>query len=54
MSNYSVKKPITVLMGVLIIIVLGAYSLTKLPLTLFPDINLPYVVTNDNLSWGKS
>ncbi len=45
MSNYSVKKPITVLMGVLIIIVLGAYSLTKLPLTLFPDINLPYVVT---------
>ncbi len=45
MSNYSVKKPITVLMGVLIIIVLGVYSLTKLPLTLFPDINLPFVVT---------
>jgi HAE1 family hydrophobic/amphiphilic exporter-1 len=45
MSNYSVKKPITVLMGVLIIIVLGAYALTKLPLTLFPDINLPFVVT---------
>lgn len=45
MSNYSVKKPITVLMGVLIIIVLGAYSLTKLPLTLFPEINLPFVVT---------
>lgn len=45
MSNYSVKKPITVLMGVLILIVLGAYSLTKLPLTLFPDINLPFVVT---------
>lgn len=44
MSNYSVRKPITVLMGVLIIIVLGAYSLTKLPLTLFPDINLPFVV----------
>ncbi len=45
MSNYSVKKPITVLMGVLIIIVLGAYSLTRLPLTLFPDIELPFVVT---------
>ena len=45
MSSYSVKKPITVLMGVLIIIVLGVFSLTKLPLTLFPDINLPYIVT---------
>jgi len=32
-------------MGVLIIIVLGIYSVTKLPLTLFPDINLPYIVT---------
>jgi len=45
MSKYSVKKPITVLMGVLIIIVLGIYSLAQLPLTLFPDINLPFVVT---------
>ena len=45
MSKYSVKKPITVLMGVLIIIVLGAFSLTRLPLTLFPDIELPFVVT---------
>lgn len=45
MSSYSVKKPITILMGVLIIIVLGIFSVTKLPLTLFPDINLPYMVT---------
>ncbi len=45
MSSYSVKKPITVLMGILIIIVLGLFSVIKLPLTLFPDINLPYVIT---------
>ena len=45
MSKYSVRKPITVLMGVLIIIVLGIYSVTRLPLSLFPDINLPYIVT---------
>ncbi|QWC00371.1 efflux RND transporter permease subunit [Mycoplasmatota bacterium] len=45
MSKYSVKKPITVLMGVLIIIVLGVYSITKLPLSLFPEVNLPYIVT---------
>lgn len=45
MSSYSVKRPITVLMGILIIIVLGLFSVTRLPLTLFPDINLPFVVT---------
>ena len=45
MSKYSVKKPITVLMGILIVIVLGLFSVTRLPLTLFPDINLPFVVT---------
>jgi multidrug efflux pump subunit AcrB len=45
MGSYSVKRPITVLMGVLIIIVLGVFSVTRLPLTLFPDINLPFVVT---------
>ena len=45
MSHYSVKKPITVLMGILIIIVLGLFSITRLPLTLFPEVNLPFVVT---------
>lgn len=45
MSSYSVKKPITVLMGILIIIVLGVFSVTKLPLTLFPEIELPFIVT---------
>jgi HAE1 family hydrophobic/amphiphilic exporter-1 len=45
MSGYSVRKPITVIMGVLIVIVLGLFSITRLPLTLFPDIELPFVVT---------
>jgi multidrug efflux pump subunit AcrB len=45
MSAYSVKKPITVLMGILILIVLGLFSVTRLPLTLFPEVNLPFVVT---------
>ncbi|HPG43937.1 MAG TPA: efflux RND transporter permease subunit, partial [Acholeplasmataceae bacterium] len=45
MSSYSVKKPITVLMGILIIIVLGIFSVSKLPLTLFPEIELPFIVT---------
>jgi len=45
MSSYSVRKPITVLMGILIIMVLGIFSVTRLPLTLFPEIELPFVVT---------
>ena len=44
MSKYSVKKPVTVLMCILIVVVLGLYSLTKQSLGLFPDMNLPYVV----------
>ena len=44
MSKYSVKKPVTVLMCILIVIVLGVYSLTKQSLGLFPEMNLPYVV----------
>ncbi len=45
MSKYSVRKPITVLMGILIVITLGIFAVTRLPLNLFPDINLPYLVT---------
>ncbi len=44
MSSYSVKKPITVLMVTLIVVVLGVFSLTKLSLGLFPEMNLPYAV----------
>ena len=44
MSKYSVKKPVTVLMCILIVIVLGVYSLNNQSLGLFPEMNLPYVV----------
>lgn len=44
MSKYSVKKPVTILMCIMIVIVLGIYSLTKQSLGLFPEMNLPYVV----------
>lgn len=43
-AKYSVNKPISVLMGMFIVILLGIVSLTKLPLELFPNINLPYAV----------
>ncbi len=41
-SEYSVKKPITVLMGILMLVVVGIFSLSQLSLELMPDINLPF------------
>lgn len=42
MSEYSVKRPITVLMSVLMVIMLGVFSLGRLKLELMPDMNLPF------------
>jgi len=42
LSEYSVKRPITVLMGVLMVVMIGIFSLSKLSLELMPDMNLPY------------
>lgn len=43
-SKFSVKKPYTVLVGVILVIVLGVVSFTKMTADLLPSINLPYVV----------
>ena len=44
MIRGSVKKRITVLMATLIVMVLGFFSLTKMRLSLLPDMDLPYMV----------
>ena len=48
-SKYSVKKPFTVLVGVILVIVLGVVSLSKMTTDLLPDMSLQYamVVTTD-------
>lgn len=43
-SKFSVKKPYTVLVGVIMVIVLGIVSFTKMSTDLLPNINLPYVI----------
>ncbi len=43
MIRESVRKPYTVLVGVLMIIVLGIVSFTKMKTDLIPSINIPYV-----------
>ena len=44
MSGFSVKKPYTVLVGVVLAIVLGVVSFMKTTTDLLPNISLPYVI----------
>ncbi len=48
-ARFSVKKPYTVLVGVILVVVLGVVSLTRMTTDLLPDMNLPYalVITMD-------
>jgi len=43
-SKFSVKKPYTVLVGVVLAIVLGVVSFTKMTADLLPNISLPYII----------
>lgn len=44
MSKFSVKKPMTVFVAVVLIIILGVISFTHMSTDLLPDMELPYVV----------
>ena len=44
MTKYSIKKPFTVLVGVIMVLVLGFVSFFKLNTDLLPSMDLPYVV----------
>ncbi|MCI6017920.1 MAG: efflux RND transporter permease subunit [Clostridiales bacterium] len=44
MSKFSVKKPYTVVVAVLIVIILGVVSFTKLSTDLLPSMNFPYAI----------
>ena len=48
-SKFSVKKPYTVLVCVVLVLVLGVVSLTRMTTDLFPSMSLPYalVITTD-------
>lgn len=48
-SKYSVKKPYTVLVGVVLVIVLGIVSLSKMTTDLLPDMSFQYalIITTD-------
>lgn len=44
LSKYSVKKPYTVVVAVVLIIILGFVSFDKMTVDLLPNMNLPYAV----------
>ena len=44
MSKFSVKKPFTVLVGIILVLVLGVVSFTKMTTDLLPNMDLPYMV----------
>ncbi len=43
-SSFSVKKPLTVLVGVVIAVVLGVVAFSRMTPDLLPNVNLPYAV----------
>ena len=50
LSKFSIKKPFTILVAVVIVIVFGVIALTKMTPDLFPKINTPY----DHVSGSES
>ena len=44
MIKYSVKKPFTVIVAVIVIMLIGAVALLRMETTLLPDMDLPYMV----------
>jgi HAE1 family hydrophobic/amphiphilic exporter-1 len=50
LSSLSVKRPVTVIMLTLIILILGAMSLSKLPIDLYPNIEVPVAIISTSYS----
>lgn len=46
LSKYSVKKPLTVLVAIIIIAILGGVSYTNMTVDMLPSMNLPYAIVS--------
>ncbi|HPW99229.1 MAG TPA: efflux RND transporter permease subunit, partial [Sedimentibacter sp.] len=44
LAKFSVKKPVTITMLILIVIVIGVVSFSKLQIDLLPQMDLPYIM----------
>ena len=43
-SKFSVRKPYTIIVGVVLILILGIVSFSKMSTDLLPDMELPYAI----------
>ncbi|MBV1756406.1 MAG: efflux RND transporter permease subunit [Dethiosulfatibacter sp.] len=50
LSRFSVKRPVTIVMIVLIVVLIGSVSLSKLPIDLLPSIEYPVAVVSTSYS----
>lgn len=48
LAKFSVKKPVTITMLILIVIVIGVVSFSKLQIDLLPQMDLPYIMVQTN------
>ena len=44
MEKFSVKKPFTVLVAVVMVLILGFVAITKMQTNLLPDVSTPYLM----------
>ncbi|PRX18513.1 CzcA family heavy metal efflux pump/hydrophobe/amphiphile efflux-1 (HAE1) family protein [Orenia metallireducens] len=49
-SDISVDRPVAITMVVMLVLLIGAVSLTKLPIDLMPELDLPYAVVSTSYS----
>lgn len=50
LSNFSIKRPVTVIMLTLVVVLLGIVSLSRLGLDLYPKINVPVAIVSTTYS----
>ena len=49
-AKFSVRKPLTIVIAVILIVILGGISFTKMTTDLLPSMDLPYVAVINDLS----
>lgn len=50
LPSISVKRPVTIVMITLIVMILGGVSLSRMPIDLLPEMEIPYAVVSTNYS----
>ena len=48
LSSKAVAKPTTILILFIVLTALGLYSTSKLPIDLYPDVEIPYIIVSTN------